>query len=62
MGARGRGVSKARTSEQASSAAKTRWDRVRAEKKRGKQKGQNDKAEAPSLSEVDPPAAGSQTV
>ena len=41
MGRKGSGKAKARTSEQASAAAKTRWARVRAAKKRPNRKGQN---------------------
>jgi len=41
MGAKGKGASKARTSDQARAAANVRWERVRAAKKRGTRKGQN---------------------
>ena len=47
MGRKGKGASKARTSEQAKAAANVRWERVRAAKKRGTRKGQNDQDQRP---------------
>lgn len=41
MGRKGSGKAKARTPEQASAAAKARWDRVRAAKKHQTRNGQN---------------------